>query len=99
MLNDLYLDLDVLLFFFQDFVVTETPLTLTIVHDFNEKLMLCVGLRHRFDIINVETKQVSLLKNIVTYRVSLDFYFLATNYIVWPLIRFIFPERTSSEPI
>ena len=50
--------------------MTETPLTLTIVHDASEKLLLCVGLRHRFDIINVKTKQVTLLKNIVTYRVG-----------------------------
>ena len=50
--------------------MTETPLTLTIVHDASDKLLLCIGLRHRFDIINVKTKQVTLLKNIVTYRVS-----------------------------
>eukprot|EP00111_Clytia_hemisphaerica_P002541 TCONS_00007245-protein len=51
-----------------DFVVTETPITLTIIHDAKDKLLLCVGLRHRFDIVNVQTKQVTLLKNIVTYR-------------------------------
>ena len=64
--------------------MTETPVTLTIVHDANAKLLLCVGLRHRFDIINVQTKQVTLLKNIVTYRVSCMTYNRSSVFIGFP---------------
>lgn len=52
----------------KDFYVNESPRTITIVHDINDQLLLCIGLRQRFDVINVQTKQVSVLKSIINYR-------------------------------
>lgn len=51
-----------------EFSIGESPQTLTIVHDINHELLMCVGLRHRFDVINAQNKKISVLKNIVTYR-------------------------------
>lgn len=54
-----------------DFVMNGTPKSLTIVqsHKDRDDLHLCLGFRTRFDVINVQTKEVSILKNFVAYRV------------------------------
>ncbi|XP_065647136.1 GTPase-activating Rap/Ran-GAP domain-like protein 3 isoform X2 [Hydra vulgaris] len=52
----------------RNLIVSEPPRTITITTDINKDLILCLGLRFRFDVINVKTEKVSVIKNIIMYR-------------------------------
>ena len=56
-----------------------SPKSLTIVQTIKNDLHLCLGFRTRFDVINVQTKEVSILKNFVAYRVNIYFCILCSD--------------------
>ena len=54
---------------FQDFKLSDVPQLLSIAIDANNDVLLCLGFKTRFDIINIETKELKLLRKIENAKV------------------------------